>query len=69
MKGGERLNQVTFRWKTALPITVRPVSVLHKSERARPLLGVTEYRSWIGIVRVDFDRDHQLTTAPRPMVG
>ena len=64
MKGRERLNQATFRWKTALPITVGPVGVFHKSERARLSLCVTEYRSWIGIVRVDFERDHQLATAP-----
>ena len=66
MKGRERLNQATFRWKTALPITVGPVGVLHKSERACPSLCVTEYRSWIGTVRVDFERDHQLATAPWP---
>ena len=65
MKGRERLNQATFRWKTTLPITAGPVGVFHKSERARPSLCVTEYRSWIGIVRVDFDRDHQLATAPQ----
>ena len=65
MKCREQLKQATFRWKAALPITVGPECVLRKSERARPSLGVTEYQSWIGIVRVDFERDHQLATAPR----
>ena len=69
MKGRERLNQATFRWKTALPITVGPVGVFQKSERARLSLCVTEYRSWIGIVRVNFDRDHPLGTAPAPGQG
>ena len=69
MKGRERLNKVTFRWKTAVTITVEPVGVFQKSERARLSLGVTEYRSRIGIVRVDFERDHPLATAPDTVRG